>query len=151
MKKTDIIFSVIIPVYNGAKFITVALNSVSSQTFKSYEIVIVNDESPDSSDEIIKRFIHQHPTTPIVYLQQKNKGLGGARNTAIQKARGSLIALLDQDDLWYPAKLAEVYKVFNEHPEVSLVCHNEAIRKNGEIVEHSSYGPNNANMFCQLL
>ncbi|MBI5140282.1 MAG: glycosyltransferase [Candidatus Vogelbacteria bacterium] len=144
-------FSVIIPVYNGEKFIPAVLNSVLNQTFKRYELVIVNDGSPDNSDEIIKEFICQYPTIQITYLQQNNKGLGGARNTAIQKARGALIALLDQDDLWYPSKLAEVYKVFNEHPEVSLVCHNEAIRKSGQIVGTSSYGPNNPDMFRRLL
>jgi glycosyltransferase involved in cell wall biosynthesis len=151
MKDSELIFSVIIPVYNGAKYIERALNSVLAQTLQSYEIVIVNDGSSDNSDELIKFYIKQHPEVKIKYIAQENRGLGGGRNTAIKNSSGEFMALLDQDDLWYPNKLEKVHRIFSMHSEVDLVCNNEAIRRNGKVIGDSSYGPNNRDMFRCLL
>lgn len=117
-------FSVIIPLYNGAKFIKATLDSVLAQTYKNYEIILVNDESPDNVGEIVKKYISNHSQAKFVYLEQKNKGLGGARNTAIKHASGEIIAILDQDDLWYPNKLERVAQAFTECIEATIVSHN---------------------------
>ena len=77
------IFSVIIPLYNGAGFIKGALDSVLSQTNRDYEIVICDDGSKDDSGQMVESYIRDHPEVSINYIRQENRGLGGARNTAM--------------------------------------------------------------------
>lgn len=125
-------FSVIIPVFNGEAFIAAALESVRAQTFADYEIVICDDGSTDRSAEIIRTYQEGHRYLQIKYIYQKNKGLGGARNTAMANAAGKVLALLDQDDRWYPHKLAEINKAFLANPEADYVGHDEVIMENGK-------------------
>ena len=95
--------SVIMPAYNVAEYIADALASVFAQTYRNYEIVVVNDGSPDTPE--LERVLAPH-LSRINYIKQENQGLPGARNTAIRAARGEVIALLDPDDLWEPNYLA---------------------------------------------
>ncbi len=144
-------FSVIIPLYNGAEFISETLDSVVSQTYKNYEIVLVNDGSPDNVGQIVQEYIGQHPGVNFKYIEQENKGLGGARNTAICSATGEIIAILDQDDIWYPKKLELVAKVYTERPEVDVVCHDLNSRKNGVIIKEIICGPGSNDIYRDLL
>lgn len=89
--------SVVVPAYNVSRYITEALDSVRAQTFRDYEIIVVNDGSPDTED--LERVLEPY-LSEIVYLKQENRGLSGARNTGIRAARAPSIALLDGDDLW---------------------------------------------------
>lgn len=100
------LFSVIIPCYNVEKYIEGCLKSVLAQTFKSFEIICVNDGSPDNTVEVINQFKDQR----IRVICQSNRGLSGARNTGINASRGIFIALLDADDLWLPNKLESHFK-----------------------------------------
>ena len=104
--------SVVIPAYNVAGFIAAALESVLAQTFKDYEIILVNDGSPDTRElEIaVAPFREQ-----IVYARQANGGASRARNLAICLARGELVAFLDGDDLWFPEHLAGLIKFLDEN------------------------------------
>ncbi|MBU0683198.1 MAG: glycosyltransferase [Candidatus Omnitrophica bacterium] len=145
------LFSIVIPLYNGAKFIEHTLDSVLSQTYKNYEIVLVNDGSPDNVGEVVKRYIACHSGIKFIYLKQKNKGLGGARNTAIKHANGEVIAILDQDDIWYPNKLEKVYAAYQKYPNVSIVCHDQYIRENGKIKCAAKTGPYEKDMYSKLL
>lgn len=95
--------SVIIPTYNTAHYIEETLDSVFAQTFKDYEVVVVNDGSPDTED--LERVLAPYRDR-IIYIKQENRGLSGARNTAIRAARAPLVALLDSDDIWEPNYLA---------------------------------------------
>jgi glycosyltransferase involved in cell wall biosynthesis len=106
------------PVYRGEQFVAAAIESVLAQTYRSFELVIVNDGSPDGSARKISRFI-DHPQ--IRYIEQANAGVAAARNTGLGNARGDLIALLDQDDLWLPAKLERQVAFLNAHAGVGLV------------------------------
>lgn len=99
--KPNPIFSVVVPVYNVAQYIEECLNSVLNQTFTNFEIVCVDDGSPDNSVELIERF--DDPRIRIV--RQENRGLAAARNTGINASRGMFVALLDSDDFWHPEKL----------------------------------------------
>ncbi|MFH1581656.1 MAG: glycosyltransferase [Pseudomonadota bacterium] len=144
-------FSVVIPLYNGANVIEATLDSVLAQTYRNYEIVLVNDGSPDNVGNVVKNYIADHPGTQFVYLEQRNKGLGGARNSAIRLASGEVIAILDQDDLWYPKKLERVAQVYEEYPEVEIVCHNCFIRKNGKITKLYQTGPFEKEMHRKML
>jgi glycosyltransferase involved in cell wall biosynthesis len=91
--------SVIVPAYDVTDFIGEALDSVFAQSFKDYEIIVVNDGSPDT--EGLERALAPYMSR-IVYLKQENRGVSAARNTAIAAARGSLLAFLDGDDVWLP-------------------------------------------------
>jgi glycosyltransferase involved in cell wall biosynthesis len=113
--------SVIIPAYNVAPYIAETLNSVFAQTKSAFEVIVVNDGSPDTVEleEVLQPFRHR-----IVYLKQENRGLSGARNTGIRAATGDLIALLDGDDLWMPRYLETQTQFLRSHPEYDLVYCN---------------------------
>jgi glycosyltransferase involved in cell wall biosynthesis len=111
--------SVIIPAYNTAPYIAETLDSVLAQNFSDYEVIVVNDGSPDTPElEKAMRKYQDH----IRYIKQKNRGLGGARNTGIRNARGEFLAFLDSDDIWLPDFLAEQVKFFSENPSFDMVC-----------------------------
>ncbi len=93
--------SVVMPVYNVEKYVVTAIESVLGQTFKDFELIIVDDQSPDSSVQICESFNDAR----VRIVHQKNLGLAGARNTGIHHAKGKYVALLDADDFWAPEKL----------------------------------------------
>ena len=113
--------SVIIPAYNVALYIAETLNSVFAQTKAAFEVIVVNDGSPDTVEleEVLQPFRDR-----IVYIKQENRGLSGARNTGIRAATGGLIALLDGDDLWMPQYLETQTQFLRSHPEYDLVYCN---------------------------
>jgi glycosyltransferase involved in cell wall biosynthesis len=115
--------SVIIPIYNGERYIVSAIESVLAQTYKNFEIVIVNDGSTDNSREKLLAY-RQLPF--VQYIEQDNRGVAAARNTAIRQATGELIAFLDQDDLWLPSKLEAQVGFMRDHPAVPMVHANVA-------------------------
>jgi len=98
------IVSVVIPAFRAAPYIAETLASVFQQTLPDFEILLVNDGSPDTDD--LERAIEPYRDR-IVYIEQENRGPGAARNTAISRARGEFLAFLDSDDLWLPHYLAE--------------------------------------------
>jgi len=121
--------SVIIPVFNGAKYLAEALQSVFSQTWRDYEVIVVNDGSTDDSMEVCKQF----PDVRITH--QENHGQSAARNTGVRHARGEYIAFLDQDDRWYPEKLARQVPILEEGPTYGMVYSNaDEIDEDGRIV-----------------
>ncbi|MBL8182224.1 MAG: glycosyltransferase family 2 protein [Blastocatellia bacterium] len=95
--------SVIIPAYNVAPYISETLDSVAAQKFRDFEVIVVNDGSPDTV--ALERAIRPHREN-IIYIKQANLGAGVARNTGIKHARGEVIAFLDGDDIWLPEFLA---------------------------------------------
>lgn len=99
--------SVVIPAYNVAEYIVETLRSVSEQKFREFEVIIVNDGSPDT--EVFERMI-RFMIDDIVYIRQPNAGAGEARNTAIRHARGEVIAFLDGDDMWMPDFLLSQFR-----------------------------------------
>lgn len=90
------IISVIIPVYNVEKYLRACLDSVMNQTFDNYEVIIVNDGSTDNSGQIAEEYKNKYSNINLIH--QENKGLGGARNTAIEVAKGEYILFVDSDD-----------------------------------------------------
>jgi glycosyltransferase involved in cell wall biosynthesis len=92
--------SVIIPTYNRADFIEDAVESVLCQTYKDFEIIIVDDGSTDSTKDVLQKFYNK-----IRYIYKNNGGVASARNTGIKHAQGEYIAFLDSDDLWLPERL----------------------------------------------
>ncbi len=111
--------SVVIPAYNSAEFIAEALDSVLKQKFREHEIIVVNDGSPDT--EQLERAIKMQ-LEDIIYIKQRNTGAGVARNTAIEHARGEVIAFLDSDDIWMPEFLASQYVFMERHGYDMVYC-----------------------------
>lgn len=92
--------SVIIPVHNGEHFLAHALESVSAQTYRAHEVIVVDDGSTDASGNIAQA------RDRVRYHRQENQGTGSARNAGVRLARGEFLAFLDQDDVWLPDKLS---------------------------------------------
>lgn len=110
--------SVIVPVFNGEKYIGAALQSVLSQDYANLEVVVVNDGSTDASLKEIGPF---RDLPNIMYIEQTNRGVAAARNTGLAHATGEFVAFLDQDDLWLPHKIKLQVEYLMSHPEVALV------------------------------
>jgi len=108
------LISAIIPLFNGAKFIESTLQSVLAQTLPPCEIIVVDDGSTDTGPSLVRAMAQQYP---ITLLSKTNGGQSSARNFGVAHSRGDLIALLDQDDQWYPRHLEELSKPFLEPPE----------------------------------
>jgi glycosyltransferase involved in cell wall biosynthesis len=89
--------SVIVPVYNGERYLGAALTSALGQTYVSLEVIVVDDGSTDGTGDVARRY-------PVRYVRQVNQGTGAARNTGLAAARGDFIGHLDADDLWEPDK-----------------------------------------------
>ena len=100
--------TVIIPVYNGAGFITDTMESVKHQTHPKWECIVVDDGSTDTTAAVVKNWMAGD--TRFRYIYQTNKGLSGARNTGLQNAQGSFIQFLDADDVILPLKLEKQLK-----------------------------------------
>lgn len=113
--------SVIVPAYKVTSFIGDTLDSLRSQTVRDFETIIVNDGCPDTAN--LERVLEPY-RSEIVYIRQENKGLAGARNTAIQAARAPLVALLDSDDAWEPTYLEVQTSFLAKHPQTDVVSPN---------------------------
>jgi glycosyltransferase involved in cell wall biosynthesis len=113
--------SVIIPCYNAARFVRDAVVSALSQTYRSLEIIVINDGSTDDTEGVLQPYSGQ-----IHYYRQPNHGLSITRNRAITLARGELIAFLDADDIWFPEKLARQVQCLRQDPKIGLVHTNYA-------------------------
>jgi len=111
--------SIIVPCYKQAEFLPETLDSVLSQTYSNWECIIVNDGSPDNTEEIAK--IYQSKDTRIKYLFKNNEGIAIARNTGISYSNGEFILPLDADDLIAPQYLEKAIERFVLHPETKLV------------------------------
>ena len=95
-----VLFSVIIPTCNRSKQLLSALDSVFVQTFTDYEILVIDDGSTDDTGQVVQVYQER-----VIYIRQANAGISVARNTGIERAQGTWIAFLDDDDRWYPRKL----------------------------------------------
>ncbi len=110
--------SVIIGNYNYGSFITEAIESVLNQTYRNFELIVVDDGSTDNSREIIESY--QDKLTAIF---QQNEGQSAAFNAGFARAKGEIICFLDSDDYYYQEKLAKVVAAFNQNPVVVQISH----------------------------
>jgi len=107
--------SVVIPVFNGERFIGDAIQSVLNQTFQDFEIILVDDGSSDETERIAREF-----SGSIAYHRQQNQGAGIARNLGVALAQGDWMAFLDADDVWHPDKLAVLTRHVETYPDVAF-------------------------------
>jgi len=114
--------SVIMPTYNHAKFIGKAIDSVLSQTYKNFELIIIDNYSEDDTEKIVASYEDDR----ITYLKFRNNGIiAASRNHGIKHSHGDYIAFLDSDDIWYPEKLSLVKSIFKRYSDVDIVHHSE--------------------------
>src|SRR3990167_9298210 len=116
----EVLISVVIPTYNHAKYLHIALESVIKQSFSNWEVIVVNNYSEDNTIDVVEAFQDQR----IHLVNFRNHGvIGASRNEGLRHAHGEFVAFLDSDDIWYPEKLSHCLAVL--HEGYDLVCHNE--------------------------
>ncbi|MCB9062310.1 MAG: glycosyltransferase [Halobacteriovoraceae bacterium] len=134
--------SVIIPTFNRAHVLDRAINSVLNQTYKDFELIVIDDGSTDETD----RVIYNYQDKRIFYYKQENRGVSAARNLGILKSKGEWIALLDSDDEWLPFRLSSQITYIQENPSIQLVHGEEIWIRNGKRVnpkkKHQKFGGN---------
>ncbi len=121
-------FSIIVPVYNVEKYIKRCLDSIKMQTFKDYEVIIINDGSTDNSLEIIKDF-------PYNVITTENKGLSSARNLGVSKAKGDYLLFLDSDDYIEKNLLEELNNSIKDNPDI-VRFQIQTVTDNNNIVKY---------------
>ena len=112
---TGALISCIVPVFNGERFLSEALDSILGQTWRPLEILVVDDGSTDASAEIAAGY-----GPPVTCLRQDNQGAAAAKNLGLSVAQGEFIAFLDADDLWLPEKLGRQMALLRERPGFCL-------------------------------
>ena len=118
--------SVIIPTFNYGKYIEKAIDSVLSQTYKDFEIIVVDDGSTDNTKEIIETKYKDK----VRYFYQENKGAPAARNRGIKESNGKYIGFLDADDFFLENKIEEQIKLVNEQKKITVICDGVATEIN---------------------
>jgi len=138
--------SVVIPVYNAeranGRYLVHALESVAAQTYRSFEIIVVDDGSTDGSVGVVERFIAAHPGFAVRLIRKDNGGQSSARNLGARNARGEWLAFLDQDDAWVPTHLQVarphlVDGIGMVYTDADIIDENDAVRFAGI---HARYG-----------
>lgn len=132
----SLLVTVIICTFNGEQYLEKTINSVLAQTYSNFEIVIVDDGSKDCTVSIIDSFAAKHDCIRPFY--RGNHGLPASRNFAFTQAKGEWIAIIDQDDLCYPTRLARQMEIAQIHPSAGLVfCNTHYINESDEVIgEH---------------
>lgn len=129
VNKSNPLISVIIPTYNRSSYVVKAITSVISQSYKNTEIIVIDDNSNDDTENIVKNIDH-----PILYVKQKeNKGGSAARNVGIEIANGDYIAFLDDDDEWLQIKIETQIKRLGDY-DASLTGYYRKRAKNHKVV-----------------
>lgn len=112
------LISVVIPLYNKAHTIVNTLNTVIRQTYRDYEVIIVNDGSTDDGVAVIEKHFKD---SRIRIVNQENAGVSVARNRGVDEAKGEYVAFLDADDEWHPGYLAAMVELINKFPQAGLL------------------------------
>ena len=107
------LISCIVPVFNGARYIKQALESIWEQTYQPLEIIVVDDGSTDDTKHIVQAI-----DRPVRYVSQNRMGPAAARNRGIAMSQGEFLAFLDSDDLWHSGKLSKQFAKFSSNPEI---------------------------------
>lgn len=127
--------SIVVPTYNRARYVTEAVDSVLSQTFLDYELIIIDDGSTDDTKDVLLRYGDR-----IRYIYQPNSGVGAARNAGIRCAVGEWLAFLDSDDIWLPEYLSCQMEQANQNPSAcSLITNSVRFDADGSSLDVFQY------------
>lgn len=161
-------FSVIIPTYNRGYIVWEAIESVLAQTYKDFELIVVDDGSTDDTEERVKPYLKDRR---VRYVRKANGGVSSARNMGASLATGTFLSFLDSDDLWKPYKLEREVEFFRRHPDIKclfgdaevyrgeryspsrIIKHSMAFKKRFLDIDssHRSFVINQRDMFLSLL
>jgi glycosyltransferase involved in cell wall biosynthesis len=108
--------SVILPTFNRSQYLPLALDSIFGQSFRDFEVIVVDDGSTDDTRQVVSKY-----ATQVEYIYQENQGRGAARNMGVEHARGEYIAFLDSDDLWHPDHLERLMAFFGKNSDSVFV------------------------------
>ena len=122
--------SVIIPLYNKETLISKTIHSVLSQSYRDFEVIVINDGSSDKSVNVVEEFHSEK----IRIISQQNAGVSAARNRGIEEAQGKYVAFLDADDEWRPDYLENQMLLAHQFPECDVVAHSYDFCRSGTIV-----------------
>lgn len=147
--------SVVVPCYNQADYLPEAVQSVLEQTYQDFEVIIVNDGSPDDTGRVARQLAAKHPAHTIVVLTKPNGGLADARNAGIRAARGRYILPLDADDILMPDFLSETVGLLDRHPEIAVAYTDlQCFGGSTEVITKGEFGRNlmieNRVAYCSL-
>ena len=146
------LISVIIPSFNREKLILRALDSVLAQSFRDFEILVIDDGGNDGTGDLVKKRAEESRGIPVFYKHTPNRGVAAARNYGIRKSSGTWIALLDSDDEWVPEKLEKQVAFIHENPHISLIHTGELWIRNGiKVNPPKSYRKYGGDVFEQSL
>ena len=144
-------FSVVIPTYNRANVLSRSVDSVLSQTYQNFELIIIDNGSTDGTQQWVS---DNYQDDRIIYHYQKGSGSPASpRNTGISLAHGQWLCLLDSDDMWREGKLKCVYKAIQANADADVICHNENIffEETGNMGRILKYGPSSKEMYKEML
>ena len=127
-------FSVIVPLYNKADYVRKALESILTQSYTNYEVVIIDDGSTDNSLAVVKEFVEQLEIGDwkLEIVLQANAGVAAARNNGVAKSKGEYVCFLDADDWWESNFLEEMDRLIKEYPDAGLYAANYVYYKQGK-------------------
>jgi hypothetical protein len=132
--------SIITPLYNSEKLISETIESVLAQTYKNWEMIIVDDCSTDNGVNIVNKYQKNDDRIKLIKLS-KNSGAAVARNTAIKNADGRYIAFLDSDDLWYPKKLEKQIEFMKQNNYFFTYTNYQKMSESGELINEIVKSP----------
>src|SRR5262245_32601052 len=107
----DIFFTIVIPTYNRAQLIDATIQSVLQQTYRNYEVIVVDDGSTDNTEEVVKKYLAPN----FIYYKLEHGERSAARNFGTSKAKGDYINWFDSDDIMLPNHLEELNKAIKQH------------------------------------
>jgi glycosyltransferase involved in cell wall biosynthesis len=140
------IFSVVIPTYNRRARLLRALRSVLDQSYRDFEVIVVDDGSSDGTAEAVASF-----GSSVRYLSQRNRGPGPARNAGVRAARGQYVAFLDSDDRWFPWTLEVLAACLHDHPGATWLCGARVSSAEPRSIESAAPLPIDATYFSSYL
>ena len=144
MTKNNPLISIIIPVYNTAKYLPRCLDSVLKQTYQNLEIIVVDDGSTDNSPKIIKEYATKDNRIKVIH--QKNAGLSAARNTGITKATGKYISFVDSDDEISHNMIKKLFDVLQRNNTDISVCSFKEVYPDNKVTHFGqNYSPQTYN------
>ena len=126
-------FSIIVPLYNKAPYIQKALESIVAQTYRDFELIIVDDGSTDNSAVICEEYLNSFTRSLVhSFIRQTNFGVAAARNRGVAESHGEYVCFLDADDWWEPTFLEEMDKLITEYPDAGIYASNYIYYKPGK-------------------
>mgnify|MGYP001584988006 CR=1 FL=1 len=145
----DPVFSVVISTYNRKDILPRAINSVLGQTFGDFELLVIDNGSTDGTEGVVRAIDDER----LKYVKNPTPtdSCDGPRNYGIGMSRGAFISFLDDDDIWYPERLARMKKAIDENPGIPAFCHNENMNVGGAISKVLRHGPWSDDLYERLM